>query len=121
MYEILAETESAALATFWIIDDFTAPCFHHADQDVRIFCAAETFGREHLGIVTTNMFNHFERFSSLDVHEFVFCLLGDFVSEFIDNVAGMSEIFWFYEFFSARIPEVLTNLRFQFRKLVPRL
>ena len=101
MYEILAESESAALTAFWIVDDFAAPCFYHSDQDVWIFRAAEALGREHLGIMTADVFHYFKRFSCLDIDEFIFCLLRNLVTEFIDDVAGVSEIFWFREFFFA--------------------
>ena len=119
MNKILTKTESAALATFRIIDDFSAPSFNHSDKDVRIFRTAESLGRKHFSVMTANMLYHFERLASLCIDEFIFGLFCYFVSEFINDVAGMSEIFWFGKFFLARIPKVLTYFGFQFWKFMP--
>ena len=107
------------MPSFRIINDFAAPCLDHSDQDIRIFRAADSLGREHLRIVASDVFHHAERPARMDSDKLMLGLRGDEVAVFVDEVAGVDEDLRLRELQLARFPEVLAHLRLQFREFAP--
>lgn len=120
-YEILAETESTAVTSLRIVNDFASPCLYHSDKDIRIFSSADTLGREHLGIVASDMLHDAKRAPRMDIDKFMLRLRGDEIAVFVDQVAGVDEDFRFGEFEFAGLPKIFAHLCLQFRKLAPSL
>ena len=107
------------MPSFRIINDFAAPCLYHSDQNVWVFRASDSLGREHLRIVASDVFHHTERPARMDIDKLMLGLRGDEVAVFVDEVAGVDEDLRLRELQIARLPEVFAHLRLQFREFAP--
>ena len=116
---VLAEAVSAAVAPFGVIYNFTAPGFNHSGKHIRVFSPSNTFAWEHLAVVASNMFNHSERFSGMSVYELVFGLSGYLIAVFVNDVAGVGQIFGFGKLHTAGFPEFFPYAGFKLWKFVP--
>ena len=104
-----------------IVDDFAAPRFDHTYQNMRELRTADTVFGKHLGIMTADMFNHFQRFAGCNIIELKLRLAGYLIPEFVNNVAGMSNGFRQVKLAAGCLEKILPGLCKQLRKMFPGL
>ena len=102
------------MPSFRIIHDLATPGFYHADKHIWIFGTSDAFGREHLGIVASDMFHNPQRFSGFLVDEFVLAFGCNLHPVLVDEVAGMHQELWLCKFQFAGFPEVVGDLLLEF-------
>ena len=100
------------MTSFGVVDHFAAPGLNHAGQHVGELSVAHTVVGEYLGIMASDVLYYAQRLSSEAVDELVLHLRLKVETELIDDVAGMDDVVWHFEFALAGVPQILASLLF---------
>ena len=69
--------------------------------------------------MTTNMLNDAKRFTGKPVDQPVFCFFSYLFAKFINNIAGVHQVFGFFKGLASSFFKVFPDLLLNFREMMP--